>query len=105
MFSARSYVNYSPSGLQRIYTPVGLNRLLLTAQSHTHKKDVQDDIVMGLQLEDSPPIKIGHLLLSLEIPLFGMITGLLECPSPLDSNTVRVIILYHPLPKPNIENL
>ena len=104
-FLPRSFVVYSPNKLQRIYTTIGTTRILLTAENHSLEKWVHEGVLMGLKIDDSPNITVGNLLISLGIPVFGMITGLLLCPSPLDANTLRVVINYHPLPKPNIGNV
>ena len=104
-FCPRSFVTVSPSKLQRVYTTLSPNRILLTATSNTHQKNIKNGMVMGLQVDDSPNIVIGHPLITLGIPLFGVITGMVLCPSPLDANTLRVVINYHPLPKPNIGNV
>jgi hypothetical protein len=104
-FSVRSFVAVSPSRLQRIYTTVSPNRLLLTAQSKTFEKKIKEGVLMELLVDDGPNICIGYPLLSLGIPLFGVITGIMICPSPLDADILRVIINYHPLPKPNIRNI
>jgi len=102
-FASRSFVVYSPDKLQRIYTTLSPTQILLTAENQSIEKWVHEGVLMGLKVDNSPNITVGSLLISLGIPLFGMVTGLLVCPSPLDANTLRVIINYHQLPKPNIE--
>lgn len=59
---------------------------------------------MGLVVDDSPNIKVGGLLVGLGIPVFGIITGLQVLPSPVDTNILRVVLNYFPVPKPNIPN-
>lgn len=104
-FSVRSFVAVSPSRLQRIYTTVSPNRILLTAQSKTFEKKVKEGVLMELLVDDGPNICIGYPLISLGVPLWGVITGMTICPSPLDADILRVIINYHPLPKPNIRKM
>ena len=101
-FSGRSFVVFSPSRLRRIYTTISPTKILLTAQSQTHNKIIKEGVFVGLTVDDAPTISIGMPLISLGIPVFGIITAITVCPSPLDKDTLRVIINYHPLPKPNI---
>ena len=101
-FSVRSFVAVSPTRLQRIYTTISPNRILLTAQSKTFEKKVKEGVLMELLVDDGPNICIGYPLISLGIPLWGVITGMMICPSPLDADILRVMINYYPLPKPNI---
>jgi hypothetical protein len=76
----------------------------LTAVSSTHKPTHTENVLTGLVVDDSPNIQIGGLLVGLGIPVFGIITGLQVLPSPVDTNTLRVLINYFPLRKPNIPN-
>ena len=97
-----SYAVPAPDGRERIYTTLTHNRLLLTADGTTADTRTEGGIVMQIQIDGSTPIVPGTHLLSLGIPLFGMVTGIFPVPS-VDGK-IRVILAYHPLPKPNMGN-
>jgi len=67
---------------------------MLTAVSKTTQVASENGIVLRVVLQDDPVITIGMPLISLGIPVSGIITGLMVLPSATDEDVVRVIINY-----------
>ena len=54
----------------------------------------EQGIVMRIQLDDESNISIGMPLVSLGLPVSGIITGIMLLPSPLEEDVVRIMINY-----------
>lgn len=99
-FSPRSFVVPSPGGRERIYTTLAHGRLLLTANAASVDYKREKETIYSITVDEFPVVKIGAPLLSLGVPLFGMLTAIIPLPS--TDGIFRAVLLYHPLPKPNI---
>jgi len=86
---------------ERVFTTLSHSQLLLTTPSPILRTSTENSLVYSVTLDDSPTFGIGTPLITLGIPVFGIITGILVLPSPVDGHT-RVLINYYPLPQPNI---
>lgn len=96
-----SFVTSSPSGLERVYTTISPTRILLTANSRNVVFKRQQEILVGVDVDEFPKIRVGMPLITLGISVKGIITALVPMPS-VDSN-FRMVINYHPLSKSNMQ--
>ena len=93
-FVGRSFTTLSKTNIPRIFTGITAHQFMLTAVSKTTQVDSENGIVLRVVLQDDPVITIGMPLISLGIPVSGIITGLMVLPSATDEDVVRVIINY-----------
>ena len=54
----------------------------------------EQGVVMRIQLDDESNISIGMPLVSLGLPVKGIIIGIMLLPSPLEEDVVRIMINY-----------
>jgi hypothetical protein len=93
-FVGRSFSTLSKTNIPRIFTGITAHQFMLTAVSKTTQVASENGVVLRVVLQDDPVITIGMPLISLGIPVSGIITGLMVLPSATDEDVVRVIINY-----------
>ena len=93
-FIGRSFTTLSKTNIPRIFTGITAHQFMLTAVSKTTQVASENGIVLRVVLQDDPVITIGMPLISLGIPVSGIITGLMVLPSTTDEDVVRIMINY-----------
>ena len=93
-FVGRSFTTLSKTNIPRIFTGITAHQFLFTGVSKQAHVVREQGVVMRIQLDDESNISIGMPLVSLGLPVKGIITSIMLLPSPLEEDVVRIMINY-----------
>jgi len=93
-FVGRSFTTLSKTNIPRIFTGINAHQFLFTGVSKQAHVVREQGVVMRIDLDDESNISIGMPLVSLGLPVKGIITGIMLLPSPLEEDVVRIMINY-----------